>query len=40
MFEPISVPIATPLLRFAAIRAMVNSGNEVPIPDTVVPTTE
>ena len=40
MFEPISVPIATPLLRFAAMRAIVSSGRDVPIPDTVVPTTE
>ena len=40
MFEPMRVPMATPLLRFAAIMAMVNSGNDVPIPETVVPTTE
>jgi len=40
MFEPINVPIATPLLRFAAINAMVSSGSEVPIPETVVPMTE
>ena len=40
MFEPMRVPIATPLLLWAAINAIVNSGREVPMPETVVPTTE
>ena len=38
MFEPISVPIATPWLFLTATIATVNSGSEVPNPDIVEPT--
>ena len=40
IFEPINVPMATPWERLAAINAIVNSGNEVPNPETTVPIIE
>ena len=39
MLAPMSVPMATPWERLAAISATVNSGSEVPRPDIVVPMT-
>ena len=40
IFEPINVPIATPWERLAAMNAIVNSGNDVPNPETTVPIIE
>ena len=40
ILEPIRVPIATPSLFLAAIKAIVNSGSEVPNPEMVEPIVE
>ena len=40
ILEPIKVPIATPSLFLAAIKAIVNSGSEVPNPEMVEPIVE